>query len=830
MIQNSFSFGHCLALGFLVGLGWGTDVSAQALGKGETVEKTAVVPAVAEAEKQAEPEKAKEEEKVVEQEPPVPERVPAFRVDGDRGAGGVVFFGKVPERIGFERAVCGWTPGAVFARDEEEGVLRWKRGKGTGESVRVELAGEDGSCEEPREIRLHFGAAGRLPRRPNGKFVVWFDAGIGEFSAGSLMGFQLAVLLDDKVAASSTCAKGAACALALGEDVREAMGQKRGRVVFLLLPERIPLVVGKGLPCLVGVGAPAKIWRRYTIGTQSILFEHALVKARKLDTAQDSHQLRLRFARALESVSCEHARCRVTDGGILIYHVDASAAAVRMRYSLREGYARLQGARRSRYETAVFRLERCSIKIPGDVPLLAGATNHRFFVQVPAKCTDSNYEDLTIKTRPPGRAFVRSELQSNRPGMRILEVSFEKIPTGVDRLRLVLFEDEGTLRRIGAVSIPVASDYSPALVRLSTSDLGRLDFIPSNRKARLRLGYHRNRWAKDCVVERRPGFYRVERAEDDWIIQGEPDVTGSIALQLAYRPQGLRAFLAGTEEGSHESSLPALAVFETETAIAVHTVNQPLPLLPHQPDAKIFIRVRCGLPGREHEVVVGKLYRVPFAQRDRCRIEFDRDAISPAAGTQRLRVRGGEFRQIVELKPGAGLLTYSLPVGERKEYDKVTITITHDLLSGHYTLPSQQSLGEKARYRLLLSTSSFRVGATTAMPTGMFRFGSSSVEGSVPISAGALVRMTYIQNNGREFPLGLEAGPFGTNLSGQPDFSLVLGMGLSIPVLNPNTSLQASFNIHAWVEISPTRLGRDENPFAFLFGPSFTVGRLSTTF
>ena len=56
------------------------------------------------------------------------------------------------------------------------------------------------------------------------------------------------------------------------------------------------------------------------------------------------------------------------------------------------------------------------------------------------------------------------------------------------------------------------------------------------------------------------------------------------------------------------------------------------------------------------------------------------------------------------------------------------------------------------------------------------------------------------------------------------------GLGLSIPVLNPDTSLQASFNIHAWLEYAPTGLSRDDSPWAFLFGPSFTVGRLSTTF
>ena len=99
----------------------------------------------------------------------------------------------------------------------------------------------------------------------------------------------------------------------------------------------------------------------------------------------------------------------------------------------------------------------------------------------------------------------------------------------------------------------------------------------------------------------------------------------------------------------------------------------------------------------------------------------------------------------------------------------------------------------------------------------------------MPISVGALTRVTFVRRDGRDFPIGLELGPFGTNLSDKPAFSLVGGLGLSIPVLNPGTVLQASFNFPAWVEYAPSRAGRGEPPVAFLFGPSFSVGRLATT-
>jgi hypothetical protein len=302
-------------------------------------------------------------------------------------------------------------------------------------------------------------------------------------------------------------------------------------------------------------------------------------------------------------------------------------------------------------------------------------------------------------------------------------------------------------------------------------------------------------------------------------------VTGNVPLRFAYRPREILSFI-----GSAEGEVPSLATFDTESVYAVRSVNIPLSLLAGAAPESGFFEVICGSPGHERKIEIGKLARIPYEERESCRIVFHRQRIPPSAGLQSLRVQAGDFNQIISLSHGSGSLTVAIPTGERKEYERLTVAISHDMFGGHYVEQSRQSLGEEARYRILLSDSWWRIGATTALPTGMFRFGAASVEGAIPLSAGALGRMTYIQKDGRDFPLGVEVGLFGTNLSGQPDFSIVGGLGLSIPVLNPDTSLQASFNIHAWLEYAPTRLSRDESPFAFLFGPSFTIGRLSTTF
>ena len=69
-----------------------------------------------------------------------------------------------------------------------------------------------------------------------------------------------------------------------------------------------------------------------------------------------------------------------------------------------------------------------------------------------------------------------------------------------------------------------------------------------------------------------------------------------------------------------------------------------------------------------------------------------------------------------------------------------------------------------------------------------------------------------------------------TGIDADPHLSLVGGIGLSVPVLNANTPFEASFNLHAWLEYAPTRVEPGQNPWSFLFGPSFAVGKFSTQF
>ena len=254
-------------------------------------------------------------------------------------------------------------------------------------------------------------------------------------------------------------------------------------------------------------------------------------------------------------------------------------------------------------------------------------------------------------------------------------------------------------------------------------------------------------------------------------------------------------------------------------------MHVPLPLT--ESDRPV-VRVECRRDGASFGVKPGQTVAVSYAERSGCRLLIDRDAIPVEAGDQLLRLDGPGIDEVVRVAPRGGVIEIALPVEGRKEFDTLKVSVSHEYGQGHYDFAPRQNLGAGARYRVVLGDSPLRISASTSLPTGLFRFGGAKEDkGAVALSAGAIGRMTLLYKEGRELPFGLEMGLFGTGLSSDPNLSVVAGVGFSVPVLNPDTALQTSFNLHAWFEYSPTRTAPGSSPWAFLFGPSFGVGKFS---
>ncbi len=756
-------------------------------------------------------------------------RAETLSVDPGPASESRLWLGRAVSQLEFPRPVCriddaaGWKIGDPPTRVEIDVAAPrpgWRR---------LAVAAGEAGCAGPQQtIHLLLAPLPQEEAAP-GSLTVWFDARNAEFVPARPGRGHLVAVLDDMVVASQPCRDRESCLMDVEAPFWEALAARPSRAGLLWLPETAELPAGQPFPPLLGLRAGAVGWSELRLSPERVVFNAPLVAEQALDTASPRHEIEVRFPEALDQVACDVAECRKTATHVRLFQVDPSAGRVRLNYTLRPRFFLQRDRKLLRADSVVLRLERCAIQAPPDVPLLSGTQNHRLFIKIPADCLSAAepVEDrLALRTRPVVRAFLRMEHPSGDPAVRLLEVQLERVPAGVEQLSLTLLERSGGVRRLGAVNLPVVSAFEPGRIRLEVPAVGPVEFIPNNRPARLMLAFDDDRFSSDLTVEDRPGWYRSSRDAEGWSVQGEPGSAGVVPLRLAYRPRALNAFLGRAAD----EPPPELALFDTQARFEVRTLNLVVPLVPERSPTGPIIEVECGPPGHARTLVPGSLNRIPFPQRDSCRLVFHLTRLPPDAGLQRLRVQAGEFNQVITLAPGPGELLASIPPGERNEYDQLTVSVSHDLLSGHYTLLPRQSLGQDLRYRILLSDRSFRISATTALPTGLFRFSQKEITGAVPVSAGALGRVLYIQASGREFPLGLEMGLFATNLSNTPDFSIVIGLGLNLPVLNQNTALQASFNLHAWAEYAPTRLSRDLTPFAFLFGPSFSVGMISTNF
>jgi hypothetical protein len=129
-----------------------------------------------------------------------------------------------------------------------------------------------------------------------------------------------------------------------------------------------------------------------------------------------------------------------------------------------------------------------------------------------------------------------------------------------------------------------------------------------------------------------------------------------------------------------------------------------------------------------------------------------------------------------------------------------------------------------------------RIYATSAIPTGLYRVSDRDHSGILTLNFGVLARATWLDSLGREGILCAEAGALTVGLANDTSatgksltqIATVAGLGLSVPIANRALAAETSVNLHAWIELEPSRAfgSGSGNAWAFVFGPSITVGNL----
>ena len=148
---------------------------------------------------------------------------------------------------------------------------------------------------------------------------------------------------------------------------------------------------------------------------------------------------------------------------------------------------------------------------------------------------------------------------------------------------------------------------------------------------------------------------------------------------------------------------------------------------------------------------------------------------------------------------------------------RVIVRLSHVADEAHYLGASDIITGAPAvQWTILFGTGHVRLYATTAIPTGLYRFGNATGSGVLSLSLAVITRLTWLDSEGHEGLLGLEGGimAFGfTNGQAQAltEVGVVAGVGLSIPLAGAGSPTQASINLHAWVE---QRISQPMTPLA----------------
>jgi hypothetical protein len=290
--------------------------------------------------------------------------------------------------------------------------------------------------------------------------------------------------------------------------------------------------------------------------------------------------------------------------------------------------------------------------------------------------------------------------------------------------------------------------------------------------------------------------------------------------------------------------LPA-PIGDTEIATIPDTIERPLheatsaaPLFGKQP----LVELLCDDGSGPHAVDPGATAHIPFDHHDSCRLVLHRERLDPSLGAQHLTLEvdvtrvDGSPRSEARVAKRLDLSHDDSPRmlylrGAESRFDRYTVRLSQDDDDRTHEdeLPA-------AQWSVITGRGRARIYATSAIPTGLYRVADRDHSGILTLNFGVLARATWLDSLGREGILCAEAGALTVGLANDTSatgksltqIATVAGLGLSVPIANRALAAETSVNLHAWLELEPSReLGSGTgSAWAFVFGPSITVGNL----
>jgi hypothetical protein len=245
---------------------------------------------------------------------------------------------------------------------------------------------------------------------------------------------------------------------------------------------------------------------------------------------------------------------------------------------------------------------------------------------------------------------------------------------------------------------------------------------------------------------------------------------------------------------------------------------------------------------------MGVTAHLPFSLRDTCRVVFHRERLSPEYGTQKLNFGIDVVRPDGGTRTDARVAeTFTFRAGSEPRYafirgvvdpfDRVVVRVSHQPDEAHYIGASEIRTGAPAaQWSVVLGTGRLRLYGTTTIPTGLYRLSTHDYSGVLSLNFGVISHLTWLDAEGHEGFLGIEGGLLVmglANSSSATGKSLtqvggVLGLGVSVPIANRSSAVEASISLHAWAEADITRDpgAGSGGRYALIFGPSISIGNV----
>jgi hypothetical protein len=728
-------------------------------------------------------------------------------------------FGGKPIVLGESRVACGPAPAgwalvasgsAVRPPDEEASV---------GTTGELKVATSAAACASSGET-VHLAVTGRRATVDAASVVFFPDEARIEAHGRHL---KNATLVWHTATASGTAVcnnpkfdQGEQCAWSVGRSQSVAPGA----VTLLLLPDG-----GHAGDDVVTFDADGR-----RIDPASLVVTPARVVLARLaperasvDLSTGHGEVTLSHPDVIGSVDCAPARCELTAGSLLVRGLSSDVNSVDVKVRLAP-HVFLQGPAG-----------------PEAQPTLHLAVLH---------CPMSIVSGPPVRSTPSARTVVHLEGGCGRdPSTLVFEVGGERrealatvtvgdgsdVLLGVGSTEASSVTVNATLAQDPSIVVATARSETRSLPPIKSSVAipghANLDFIPNNRAATVRT--RQPDGGGTLVVLPIEGVYRTVDAGAQTII-GEEGAAGMTTLRFALRMPSLPGALGQAD----------LALLTDVVQRGIHAANVPAPLGEFAPPSKRLVELICGPASALTRVEPGVTYHLPFTTRDDCRVVFHRERLSPAYGSQKLKLnievlnpdgvaRGeGHVAETLVVSPGDRPL-YSWLHGVEGRFDRVVVRVSHSADEGHYLGATELTSGApEVKWSIIFGTGHIRLYATSTIPTGLYRFGDKNHSGALSLNLGIVSRLTWLDSEGHEGFIGFESGLVAFGLTSDKSTTgesltqvgFVTGLGIGVPVANRSSATEASINLHGWLERDLSHVSG--SGLSFVFGPSISIGNV----